>query len=246
MNGQSTTDRQGRRWSVAVAAIAGVSIRVHVTFLALVVLVALAADGPARAAAAAVGWLVAVFACVVLHELAHALVARSKGIAVHEIDLLPIGGIARLERMPKEWRDESAIAAAGPLASLAIALLAFVLAVTAGQPLLPVRLWEGPLLTRLGWTNLVLGGLNLLPAFPLDGGRVLRALLERDRSRLVATRQAAGFGRVLALTLIALGFIFNLWLTVIGLFVVLASRAEENAVEIEATLGTDDPEAERP
>jgi stage IV sporulation protein FB len=239
MDGPTTTERAGRRWSVALATIAGVSIRVHATFLALVVFVALDADGSVRAGAAAVGWLVAVFACVVVHELAHALVARSKGIAVHEIDLLPIGGVSRLERIPDDWRDERAIAAAGPVASLVVALVALALAVAAGRPLLPVSLWDGPLLARLAWTNLVLGAFNLLPVFPLDGGRVLRATLERDRSRVDATRRAAAIGRVLALFMIGLGFVSNLWLTVIGLVVVLASRAEQIAVAaaVDAPLG---------
>jgi stage IV sporulation protein FB len=227
----------GSRWSIPLVTVAGVTIRMHLTFLALVGLVALAADAAGESVPAAVGWLGALFACVVAHEFAHAMVARSKGIAVHEIDLLPIGGVSRLERIPDDWRDESAIAAAGPLASLAIAGLAFVLAITAGQPLLPIAMWEGPLLVRLAWMNLLLAGFNLVPAFPLDGGRVFRALLERDRSRVDATRQAVRISRGLAMGMIAVGVVFNLWLIVIGLFVMFAGKAEEAAVLIHATLG---------
>lgn len=226
-----------RRWSVPLVRIAGVTIRVHVTFLPLVVLVALSADDVGESAVAALGWLVALFTCVVAHELAHALVARSKGVAVHEIDLLPIGGVSRLERIPESWRDESAIAAAGPIASVGIALLALLLATAAGLPLLPVSLWDGPLLVRLGWVNTMLAGFNLLPAFPLDGGRVLRALLERRRSRVDATRRAVQISRVLAAAMIGLGLLVSFWLVVIGLFVVVAGGAEEAAVLMHATLG---------
>lgn len=146
---ERTGREKGRRWSIPIVRIAGVTIRVHVTFLALVVLVALTAGDAGQSAVGAVGWLVVLFACVVAHEFAHALVARSRGVAVHENDLLPIGGVSRLERTPDDWRGETAIAAAGPIVSVAIALLAFVLAATADQALLPASLWDGPLLS--GW-----------------------------------------------------------------------------------------------
>ena len=213
------------------------TIRVHVTFIALVVLVAMSANEVGESVVGAVGWLVALFACVVAHELSHALVARSKGIAVHEIDLLPIGGVSRLERIPESWRDERAIAVAGPIASVGVAVVLFGVAATAGVPLLPPTLWDGPLLVRLGYVNLMLAAFNLLPAFPLDGGRVLRALLERDRSRLDATRQAAGISRVIAAAMITLGLFVDVWLVVIGVFVAVAGRAEEASVLVHAVLG---------
>ena len=228
----------GLRWSLPLVRVAGVTIRVHVTFFALVLLVALTANDVGETEVAAVGWLLLLFACVVVHEFAHALVARSKGVAVHEIDLLPIGGVSRLERIPEGWRDESAIAVVGPIASAAIALAAFLLAALAGQALLPPSLWEGGLLVRLAWVNLMLApAFNLLPAFPLDGGRVLRALLERHRTRLDATRRAVAISRVLAAVMIGIGLLFNVWLVLIGIFVVVAGRAEEAAVLIHAALG---------
>jgi Zn-dependent protease len=232
-----TETAEGIRWSVPLGRIAGVTIRVHVTFIALVALVALSAGETGESEVAAVGWLGLLFACVVVHELAHALVARSKGIAAHEIDLLPIGGVSRLERIPDRWRDESAIAIAGPVASVGVALVAFALAAAAGLPLGPADLWEGPLLTRLAWVNLMLAGFNLLPAFPLDGGRVLRALLERDRTRVQATQLASAISRSLAALMIGFGVLYNLWLIVIGAFVLFAGRAEEAAVLLHAALG---------
>jgi Zn-dependent protease len=227
-----------RRLSIPIATIAGVTLRVHVTFLALIALVALAAGDAGESAVGAVGWLLALFACVIAHELAHSLVARSKGIAVHEIDLLPFGGVSRMERIPERWRDEAAIAVAGPIASVGVALVAFGLAAAVRVPLLPPDPWDGPVLARLGWVNLLLAGFNLLPAFPLDGGRVFRALLERDRSRVEATRQAARVSRMLAAAMIGVGLMVNAWLVIIGVFVIMAGGAEEAAVLIHAALGS--------
>ena len=220
-----------------VGRVAGVTIRLHVTFLALLALVAVSAADAGESVVAEVGWLVLLFTCVVAHELAHSVVARGRGIAVQEIDLLPIGGVSQLERIPERWQDETAIAAAGPAASVAVAAGLFALAGAGGLTLLPPSLVSGPLLTRLAWVNLVLAGFNLLPAFPLDGGRVLRAQLERHRSRADATQRAARVSRVLAFALIGLGAVVNLWLLFIGFFVLLAGRAEEVAVLVHEALG---------
>ena len=236
-NRREANSATGQRWSFPVGVIAGITIRLHVTFVALVVLVALSASGNGESAVGAVGWLMALFACVVVHELSHALVARTKGIAVHEIDLLPIGGVSRLERIPEDWRSESAVAAAGPIASIAVAGLMFLAAVGAGQRLLPPSLWSGPLLVRLAWVNLMLAGFNLLPAFPLDGGRVLRALLERDHPRVDATRRAVRISRLVATAMIAVGLVANIWLLIIGVFVLTAGGAEQAAVLLHAALG---------
>lgn len=218
--------REGRRWSLPVGRVGPVVIRVHATFALLLVLVAVAAGSPG-AALGAMGWIVALFSCVVIHELAHAAMARSKGIDVHEIDLLPIGGVSRLERIPEAWRDEAAIALVGPLASLALAAAAFAIGLPLGSDLV----------TTIGWVNLLLAGFNLLPAFPLDGGRVLRALLERSRDRLEATHLAARVSRVLAGMMVAVGVLVDVWLVVIGLFILFAGTIEEAAVLVHTALG---------
>ena len=215
----------------------GITVRVHVTLVALVALVALSAADAGESAAAAVGWLAALFACIVAHELSHALVARSRGIDVHRIDLLALGGVSRLERLPERWRDEAAIAAAGPLTSAALGAAAFLVAGAAGLATLPPSLWDGPVVVRLGWANVMLAAFNLVPAFPLDGGRVLRALLERDRTRVEATRLAARASRVLAAGMIGAGVVWNVWLVLVGVFVMLAGSAEEAAVLVHAALG---------
>ena len=139
-------------------------------------------------------WLAIVFGCIVVHELAHSLVARRRGALVREIVLLPIGGVSRLENLPESPSDELAIAIVGPAASVALAGAAALAEVALRQPLLPVDLAGGPLLARLVWFNLIIAGFNLLPAFPLDGGRVFRAVLERryDLERATHLARASG------------------------------------------------------
>jgi Zn-dependent protease len=229
--------RVTHRLSVSIGHVLGIDIRVHATFLLLVALFALAYSGSGKpGVAAGLTWLVVIFACVVIHELAHSLVARRRGAVVHQIVLLPIGGVSKLERLPESPASELAIAIAGPLASIAIAVVAMVGAVAAGQPLLPIDLFDGAILPRIAWFNLLVGGFNLLPAFPLDGGRVFRALLERRHDLETATRQSARVGRVLALFLIAVGFLFNLWLLLIGVFVYFGASAEEAATIVHLRL----------
>lgn len=208
------------RWSLRIATVAGIEIRVHVSFVALVALVALAATDPAGPGlAASLGWVVAVFACVVVHELAHSLVARSLGIGVHEIELLPIGGVSKLERIPDSPRDELKIAVVGPLASIVLGVGFAVAVIGAGGSVWPPSLVDGSFAARLAWFNLLVGGFNLLPALPMDGGRVLRALLERRSSPVTATARAARISRHIAVGMIVVGVLVNFWLLVIGVFV---------------------------
>jgi Zn-dependent protease len=222
-----------RRLSARIASPAGIDVRVHVSFLLLVVLVAVASaapDGPGALSSAI--WLVAIFTCVVLHELSHSLVARRHGIPVREIELLPIGGVSKLSRSPEDPRVELRIAAAGPAASLGVAAALAVVAVAAGVSLWPPTLYGGGLLARLVWANVLLAGFNLVPAFPLDGGRVLRAALEARTDRATATATAARIGRWFALAMVAIGVLVNVWLVLIGAFVWVASRAEERTAAI--------------
>ena len=225
------------RLSVSIGHVLGIDIRVHATFLLLVALFVLAYSGSGvPGVAAGLAWLVVIFACVVIHELAHSLVARRRGGVVHEIVLLPIGGVSKLERLPESPADEFAIAIVGPLASIAIAVGAALGAVAAGQSLLPINLFDGAILPRIAWFNLIVGGFNLLPAFPMDGGRVFRALLERRYDLETATRRSARVGRVLAITLIAVGVLLNFWLAIIGLFVYFGAAAEEAATIVHLRL----------
>ena len=225
------------RWSFPIAGVAGIHVRIHVTFLFLVALVAWLSSFPGGPGAlAGVVWLLLVFACVVAHEFAHAFVARRRGVAVHEILLLPIGGVSKLEAMPERWNDELAIAIAGPAMSLGLGLGAAGAALLLGEALVPVDLLEGAFLVRLAWVNVILAAFNLLPAFPLDGGRVLRALFERRHDLETATRWAARAGRILAAAMIVVGLFTDVWLVLIGLFVFFGASAEERATIIHVRL----------
>ena len=173
---------------------------------------------------------------MVLHELGHSFVAIDRGAAVDEILLFPLGGVSRLRHLPEAPRDELAIAAAGPLTSFALAGIAAVLCIATGRALVPVDLVDGSWLARLAWVNLLLGAFNLLPAFPLDGGRILRALLERRVDVLTATRIATRIGHALAGTLIVLGLFVDVWLALIGFFVWFGASAEEAATVVHVRL----------
>ena len=148
------------------------------------------------------------FGCVILHELGHALAARSLGIRTLDVTLYPIGGIARLEHMPREPKHELFIACAGPAVNLFIALGLLITALFSRTPVHPGLTLDTPMLVSLAWMNLALFGFNLLPAFPMDGGRVLRALLATRLSYKTATRIAVWTGQTLAL-LFALAAVFS-------------------------------------
>ncbi len=228
--------RRRRSLSFPIGRVAGIQVRVHVTFLILIPLFAIAGAQPGGPGElGAIAWLFVIFACVLVHEFAHCLVGRPRGVVVHEIELLPIGGVSKLENLPDVPRDELAVAIAGPLASLAIAAVAAVLAVAFAQPLLPIDLFDGGLLARIAWFNVIIAAFNLLPAFPLDGGRVFRAVLEeRGMSLERATSVAARAGRAVALALVVVGVFFDVWLVLIGLFVYFGAAAEESATFVHA------------
>lgn len=218
------------RWSLPLGRVLGVDLRVHLSFFLLVALFALASTAPGGPSLlSSLSWLVVLFACVVVHELAHCVVGRAHGAVVREILLLPIGGASRLDRMPSRPEDELAMAIAGPIASVVLGIAAGVLAAGLGIALLPVDFVTGSLLVRLCWVNLLLAAFNLLPAFPLDGGRVLRALLARHHEAAVATHRAARIGRAVAVVMVAVGFFFDLWLVIIGTFVYVGATMEERA-----------------
>jgi stage IV sporulation protein FB len=222
---------------VRVASIAGIDVRVHASMLLLVWLfVVVAVDEPGGAAGAAV-WLVLLFTSVLVHELAHSLVAIRAGVAVKEIELLPIGGLSKMDRIPDRPAAEIAIAAAGPATSFGIGFTALGLAALTGGWSWPPDLYASALVQRLGWLNLVLGSFNLIPALPLDGGRVLRAVLERTVGPTRATHLAARAGHHFAIGLILVGILVNVWLIIIGVFVLLSSSAEDAGAVIHDQLG---------
>jgi Zn-dependent protease len=226
-----------RRWSLPVGRIAGIEIRIHATFLLLFVLIGLggAITSP-RTLLIECLWVSVVFICVLVHELAHSFAARHYAIPVKDILLLPIGGVSEIEDMPREPGRELTIAAVGPLTSFAIALVALSGCILVGDRLWPPTLMTGAALARLTWLNVLLGGFNLLPALPLDGGRVLRAGLTMRMGRSRATEVAARLGRYAGVALMMLGFLYDLWLVVIGLFVYLGATIEGRDEKIHLVL----------
>jgi Zn-dependent protease/CBS domain-containing protein len=214
-----------------IGKLAGISVRIHWSFLVLPALVALSAwsAGGAASAVSSVLFVLAIFGCVVLHELGHALAARKFGIATEDITLLPIGGVARLQRMPRQPLQELLIALAGPAVNVVIAasiLAGTWLSLSSLAPLLESSVLSGSFLGRLFWANVGLVIFNMLPAFPMDGGRVLRSLLAMRLPHVQATELAAGLGTVMAVLFGLLGLLGNPILILVALFVYLAARGE--------------------
>lgn len=197
-------------------------VRLHWTFLALLGVVVLANAGSgARAVCGALLWVLAVFGSVLLHEEAHCLVARHRGAVVEDILLTPVAGLSRMRDVPTAPSDELAIAAAGPLLNLVLALLLAGVGMGLGARLWPPTLFAGAWIARLVWLNVLLGGFNLLPAVPMDGGWVLRSILERTHDRRAAAAAAARVSRVLAMAMVLVGILFDVWLALIGLLLLV-------------------------
>ncbi len=222
-------------WSFPIGRLFGSELRVHVTFFLLLAWIGFAtytAQGP-EAALANVAFVVVLFACVVAHEFGHALTARRYGIRTPDITLLPIGGLARLERMPENPRQEITVALAGPAVNVVIwAVLTFVFgARLPEQGLDSIDLTRSGFLAQVAMVNLFLAVFNLIPAFPMDGGRVLRALLSLWTDRVTATRMAATAGQIVAFGLGFWGLSSgNPILVLIALFVFVAANAEAQDV----------------
>lgn len=237
------------KWSWRLGTVAGIALYVHATFLLLLAWVAVAEFQATRSAADTVNgvlFVLAVFGTVVLHELGHAFAARRYGIQTRDITLLPIGGVARLERMPRDPRQELVVALAGPAVNVAIAAVLYLgLRATGGIPTfldnasLSNGFLERGFAARLLAVNVWLVLFNLIPAFPMDGGRVLRALLAmRSGDYERATGTAARVGRFFALVFGIVGMFVagNPLLVIIALFVWLGAAAEAAAAQTSAML----------
>ncbi len=232
------------RGAYRIARLAGIDVKVHWTFLILLGWIFFSyyrETNSVETGLYGIGFVLAVFACVLAHEYGHALTARRYKVRTRDITLLPIGGLASLERLPEKPSEELVVAIAGPLVNVAIAIvLAIYLALTSQMgnftpdfnTIDPRYFAENLLLV-----NVVLVLFNLIPAFPMDGGRVLRALLAMRWTRAKATRFAAGIGRTLAVGFVIIGFWgTNYWLVFIGLFVYLGAGAESRQVSTRTAL----------
>ncbi|KUJ80881.1 protease [Ruegeria marisrubri] len=225
-------------WSFTLGRLFGSELRVHVTFFLLLAWIGFAAyaEGGWPAAVENVIFVVALFACVVAHEFGHALMARRYGIRTPDITLLPIGGLARLERMPEKPTQEVMVALAGPAVNIVIwgVLVVFGAGVQL-DTMAEIDSAQIDLFTRLAYINLFLAVFNMIPAFPMDGGRVFRALLCMRMDRVKATRMAASAGQFVAILFGFLGLSTgNPILVLIAVFVFIAANAESQDVAMRA------------
>lgn len=231
------------KWSWRIARITGIDVYVHVTFLVLIAFLVLTPVLSGQPASKALGQLVftcLLFGIVVLHELGHALAARKYGIRTRDIILLPIGGVARLERMPEEPKQELLVALAGPAVNVALGLVLLGALIGLGSisEIRHASPWGGHLLATLISVNVLLALFNLIPAFPMDGGRVLRALLAMRIDYVRATQIAAFVGQGLAIAMGLYGVLNNdVMLMFIAFFVWMGASDEAAMVQVKSVLG---------
>ncbi len=229
------------KWSLKIAQVAGIPIYLHLTFLLLIAFIAISAGvtgGGVSAMIGGVAFPLALFGSVLLHELGHALAARRFDIHTRDITLLPIGGVARLERMPEKPIQELWVALAGPAVNVIIAAVLFLVLLGTGrlEPITGTSLSEGSFLSRLMVVNITLLLFNLIPAFPMDGGRVARALLAMRLEYTRATQIAASLGQGIALLLGFIGLFSNPFLVFIALFVWIGAAQESSMVQMKSAL----------
>jgi len=201
--------------ALSIGSVAGIPIRLHISLL---IIIGLAAIYSGFGLLAVLVLAVGIFGSVALHELGHSFVARAKGAYIHEIVLLPIGGAAKISNIPKRPMDEIMVALAGPAVSLVLAVI--------------FSLFET---TRfLGYLNKMLFFFNILPAFPMDGGRVLRAALTIKKGRLEATRIAATVGKYFCIFFVVYGLIkMQFFLAFIGFYIYRAGQMEYRMILME-------------
>ncbi|HTR66814.1 MAG TPA: site-2 protease family protein [Terriglobales bacterium] len=237
-----------RNWSIPAGRMFGAELRIHWTFLVLLLFVVFTSYSPQHPeqAGRSLALVAIVFACVLLHELGHALVGMRTGVPAKAIILLPIGGVTLLDETKQTfepgsqtWKRDIRIAVAGPFVNLVLALIAGSIVLA----LVPqARLWHRPFVIAsnlprsIVWCNAWLALFNLLPAYPMDGGRVLRALLSRRVDAATATHRAVSIGQAFALLFMLTGMLTNAWLTLIGVFLFISAQLEERSAIFQSVL----------
>jgi Zn-dependent protease/CBS domain-containing protein len=225
-------------WSLNIGTIAGTVVRIHLTFLLFLawIFVASYASGGAATAWYSVTFIVLIFLCVLLHEFGHIFTARAFGVPTPYVTLLPIGGVAQLERIPEEPGQEFLIAIAGPLVNVVITIALVLLAGAHLQSsaVTAIDNTQIAMIDRLAAVNLFIALFNMIPAFPMDGGRILRALLASRLGYVRATEIAASVGQFVAFALGFIGLMYSPILIFIAIFVYLAASAEAHMVALRA------------
>lgn len=229
------------RWSFKIGRMLGIDVFLHATFLLVLSFIAVThwmAHGSLAAVASGVGFFVALFVCVLLHEYGHALAARHFGVATKDITLLPIGGVARLERMPEKPIQELWVALAGPAVNvvIAIAIAAWLTLTGSWESVTMLTTTGGGFAERLLAVNVTLVVFNMIPAFPMDGGRVLRAVLAMQMEYARATRIAARIGQGLAAVVGVIGLFSNPFLMLIAVFIWFGASQEAAAADAKASI----------
>lgn len=219
------------KYSLQLGKLFNIKVQVHWTFILIIlwiIYINLKAGADVTQTLWAILFILALFACVVLHELGHALAAKKYNIKTKDITLLPIGGVARLESMPEKPMQELVVALAGPLVNILIMLILLPFVLNSGQPQMEDIAFtdSGNFIFKLIIVNLWLALFNLIPAFPMDGGRVLRALLSFRLSRIQATNIAALIGQFLAIGFVIVGLFLNPFLIFIGFFIFIGAQSE--------------------
>ena len=238
------------KMSFKIGKIYGVPIRLHFTLIFIIALIAWSVGSNVLLLAETLGLpapdievglqsyllgvviAVGLFVSVLIHELAHSIVSIKSGFNVDEISLWLFGGVSKMEEIPKDPNLEIKISAVGPLSSIALGVLAFVGGTLAVNDILVFTL------LYLSFINFFLAGFNLIPAFPMDGGRILRALLAKRFSYVKATTTAASIGKVFAVIFAILGFFVNIFLILIAFFIYMAASQESQSAVVDHVLGT--------
>ena len=225
-------------WSLNIGTVAGTVVRIHLTFLVFLAWIFAASYASSGAGAAwdTLLFIVLLFLCVLLHEFGHIFTARAFGVTTPYVTLLPIGGVAQLERIPEEPGQEFLIAIAGPLVNVAITILLVLFAGASLQSNAAAGIENAQfsMIDRLAAVNLFIALFNMIPAFPMDGGRVLRAALASRMGYVRATEIAAAIGQFVAFALGFLGLMYNPILIFIAIFVYLAASSEAHMVALRA------------
>jgi len=220
------------KWSLYIGQFRKIKVYIHWSFLVLlsfIVISQIKAGHTSTQIIWTVLYIFSIFACVVLHEFGHALVGQKFDVVTQDIILLPIGGMARMKKIPEDPKAELLIAIAGPMVNVIIAGIIIVVLVVTGKTievLIPTVVTKETFIKNLLYINVLLVVFNFLPAFPMDGGRVFRALMSFKFSRIKATRVAVQVGQLVAIIFIILGIYVNTWLVFIGIFVYLGAGAE--------------------